>query len=191
MKMKKSELAAITGVLIVLNIWLLYSINQKDRVIEELGNSRNLNNWKFETVDSTLFKISHYEVELGEASLKLIVFFSDQGCQSCIEDEVNFLNKFNAEHTSILNVYLLSAKAPTYLSRMFEASFDYKVIDPRINVFDVDFEFVNPIAVLVDSLGLVHRLHKAEVANSGKSEEFYKQMRKYFNDGNSHPEHGR
>lgn len=191
MKMKKGELVAITGVLIVLNILLLYSINQKDRIIEELGNRRILNNWKFETTDNTLLYISHHEVKLGEAPLKLIVFFSDQGCQSCIEDEVELLNLINDEYPGSFNVYLLSTKAPTYLSRMFEANFDYKVIDPRINVFDGDFEFVNPIAVLVDSLGLVHRLHKAEVANSSKSEEFYRQMRKFFSDGNSHPEHGR
>ncbi len=191
MKIKKGELVIITGVMIVLNIWLLYSINQKNRVIEEFENRKDLNNWKFETVDSTLLYLSHHDVVLSNDPLRLNVFFSDQGCQSCIEDEVNLINKFNAEHPNLLNVYLLTAKAPTYLSRMFEANFDYKVIDPRINVFDGDFEFVNPIAVLVDSLGLVHRLHKAEVANSSKSEEFYRQMRKFFSDCNSHPEHGR
>jgi hypothetical protein len=186
---EKGGLIVAIGILIVLNIWLLFNNHQKDEKIEELYLTSSQTKWRYETVDSTLLHISNDEITVGNTSLSLIVFFSDQGCQSCIKDEVNLLNEKHSSYEDLTKVYLLSKKAPTYLSRMFGATFDYQVIDPKEAVFDIDFEFVNPVAVLTDSTGLVHRIHKAEVGNKKKSEEFYKQMFELFDDMQN--KHGR
>ncbi|MEO1023647.1 MAG: hypothetical protein AAFW89_13970 [Bacteroidota bacterium] len=178
--MKKTELTAIIFVLVVLNGWLLYNNHQKNRLIDELSSTNRPVSWELETVDRTKVYLSNKEVEIPDRPISLLVFFSDQGCQSCMEDEVRFLNAFREENNNAFKVYLQTQRAPTYLTRMFGADFEYTVIDPQQNIFNVDFELVNPISVLVDSTGLVHRMHKAEVGNSEKSEVFYHQMKTLF-----------
>ena len=189
--MKKVESKIVILILVLLNLWLLYNNNHKNKVIEELGVKIGKAEWGYENTDNVLLYLSHEEVQTPSDEVNLVVFFSDQGCQSCIKDEVSFLNTFNEKSPHRFEAYLLTQKAPTYLSRMFDANFEYKVINPLLNVFDSDFEFVNPIAVLVDSTGLVHRIHKAEVGNNRKSEEFYDQMREFFDTANPRNEHGR
>ncbi|RNC79531.1 MAG: hypothetical protein ED557_13470 [Balneola sp.] len=178
--MKKLESTILIGILIVLNVWLLYNNQQKNLIIEELHENSNSSSWNVETLDSTLIHIVNDRVLIPQNEIQLKVFFSDQGCQTCIQDEVNLLNEVYNLHPKKFNAYLITQKAPTYLTRMFGASFKYELISPEKDIFDVRYEFVNPIAVLVDSTGLVHRVHKAEVANKDKSEQFYNQVKNLF-----------
>jgi len=179
--MSKKEGVAIIGILVGLNIWMLFSVNAKNETIEELSillEQQALNQSALDDLKS--YRLVEEPMLEGVESYKLVIIFSDQGCQSCIEDEVAILNELDRTLPSSFNAYLLTNRAPTYLTRLFRAKFEYHLLDPETTLFEPEISVVEPVAVLIDSTGLVRRVHKAEIGNKEKSIQFYDQMKHFF-----------
>ena len=164
--MSKREGVAVIGILVGLNIWLLFSVNAKNETIEELTillEQQALNQPALDDLKSRRLVEEH--MLRNAETYKLAIIFSDQGCQSCIEDEVAILNELDRVLPNSFNAYLLTNRAPTYLTRLFGAKFEYHILDPETPIFDTEVPIIEPVAALIDSTGRVGRLHRAEIGN--------------------------
>ncbi|MTI88316.1 MAG: hypothetical protein FH748_10140 [Balneolaceae bacterium] len=182
--MKDKTFVLIIILLGLLNVWSLYTNNQRQAQIDSyksqiqkmslFGKGTNPD-WGFEKVGKTPAKIVAPEVDIKKEGLTISIFFTDRGCLTCVENEVKNINQLFQDHTSKLNVYLMSHNK-SYLSRLFGAKFVYKNLDPEVKVLDNDFDFGNPVVLITDVNGLVHRIHIGEKENVKKSDQFYKEL---------------
>ena len=189
--MSKREGVAVIGILVGLNIWLLFSVNAKNETIEELSillEQQALNQPALDDFKS--YRLVEEHMLRNAETYKLAIIFSDQGCQSCIEDEVAILNELHRSVPQFFDAYLITHRYSNYLSRLFGAKFEYHILDPETPIFDTEVPIVEPVAALIDSTGRVGRLHRAEIGNKEKSIQFYTQMERFLSNdlynGDSH-----
>jgi len=170
-----------SGLLLFLNLWLLYTNMERQEQIEflnaevqklNLENEQSTKSWSFEAVGENPARLIHPGVPQAEQSVSLSVFFTDKGCSYCVEYEVQIINKLYEKYKNKLRIYLLSHN-DTFLKRLYDAEFPYKNIDPEKKLLDNDFDFSNPIALVTDENRLVQLIHIAEQDNEEKSHLFY------------------
>ena len=184
MKLKSKKLILSIVVLSILNVWLLYSNYVSKKQINNIISIQNnkpapyeieTRRWGFEQSGDKPAKIIHPDVDIGEKSLFMAAFFTDNGCSYCVKHEVSLLNELNEKYNGELKVYLLSQNE-SFLERLYGAEFDYSTIDPQEKLLNNDFEFRNPVTLLADKNGVVQISHIAEKDNEEKSNQFYKRI---------------
>lgn len=134
----------------------------------------------YESILSDTVYIKNENVHIPETGYKLLVFIDEGGCQYCIQKEVELLNELDSAHNTNLDVYLLSNNSST-LSRLYDAKFDYRVLDRDVLITDAEIQIHNPVSFLIDNSGLLQIAHFAEKDNPNKSEIFYTKMKSFFN----------
>ncbi|MEO9887516.1 MAG: hypothetical protein ABJR05_09075 [Balneola sp.] len=182
--MSRKELSIVVIFLVGLNLFLAYSNYSKKTQLEaylvteqtEVLTS-NLNSHE-KTSLSTNY-ITNNQIKLPKKGPKLVVFIDEGGCQYCIEKEVKLLNQLHEIHDEHLDVYLLSNNY-SLLKRLYNAKFDYKLLDRDILVSDAEIIIHNPVSFLIDNSGLIQVEHFAEKDNPSKSETFYTKMESFF-----------
>lgn len=174
--MKNAKIIIAITLLTVFNILLLYinvkQQNQLERLQAQIKPSESQTTIM---LDSGIRLSSDIKVPSG---LSLLVFFTDRSCLSCLKYEAQKLNKFYSNYGEYTQVYLLSTYK-SYLER-FDIDFKYTMINPDKDILNKEFVFANPVALLVDSNGLVQRFYLAEAGNEAKSNQFYQQMSSLF-----------
>lgn len=174
--MKSPKIIGIIFVLVVFNILLLYTNFKQQNQISTLTEKIRLS--KFGRIVNGNAKIINPEVRWSDTGVSLLIFFTDQGCEGCIENEVRNINSLTAKHNPYLRVYMLGENA-TYLKR-YHPNFSFETIPTDIPILDTELSITNPVAVLVDSRGIVQSVHTAEVGNPGISNRFYHRMHSLF-----------
>lgn len=182
--MKSKELVIVTLILLGFNIWLLYTNDKRQEQIDLLNSQiqslntvtkANSTDWGIEQEGNTIARIIHPEVHLNTEGTTLSIYFTDQGCSFCIENEVENLNKLWKKYPQKIKIFLMSYNK-FFLKRLYGAVFSYKVIAPEEKLLDNNFSFANPIAILSDENNIVQLLHIAEKDNEVKSDKFYQRM---------------
>lgn len=183
--MNKNSLYIIIVALFIGNIWLIYTnktlsdwikINQLQTPYEE--KSINDESWGFEKTGNTIAKINHPDVPKFEET-KLLVFFTDIGCQFTIEYEVQLLNDLYKTHSKRTKIFLLS-NHESYLKRLYDAKFEYELINIDHNILDNEFNFTNPVSIITGERSIVQSIHIAEKDNNFRSEIFYEKVDALF-----------
>lgn len=171
--MKKLAVGTVIISLLGFNILFLYqNISLRNQLTQfESG--------KYIKVSTLNIRITHPSVAFSDNGMTVEAFFSDQGCRSCIEHEVQKLNSLFSHYREKIQVYLMSHNK-SYLRRLFGATFPYEVISHRKSIFNVEFELTNPVIVLTDSNGTVRYFYMAEEGAKEKSNQFYQDMNSYF-----------
>lgn len=160
------------------NILLLYTNVNLQNQIKTLN--LQIPSWASGKISALNIKITHHGVKLPDDGLSMVAFFSDQGCKSCIEHEVQNLNKIFRRYKKHIRVYLLSNNK-SYLKRLFGATFPYAVMLPEEEpLFNTEFDVTNPVIVLTDSDKTLQHVYIAEKDKPQKSNQFYKSMRALF-----------
>jgi hypothetical protein len=95
-----------------------------------------------------------------------------------VNNEFYFANKFYEDNEDFLSVYFIGDDR-AYV-KDFEFSFSVSLINSNVPIFNHDFSFQNPVAVLIDRTGTVHNINIAEQDNALKSRNFYHRMNSLF-----------
>lgn len=175
--MKKLIVIASIFILCGFNGLLLYTVSSlQDRIKTSKQQILRSEHHKLQTLH---LRISNSSIKLPDSGLALSIFFSEEGCRFCVEHEIQNLNKFYDLYTKYVHVYLLGYNK-SYLHRLFGATFPYVVITPGKPIFNTKFILTNPVAVLTDSIGMVHQMYLTEKGKQQKSDQFYHRMRLLF-----------
>ena len=166
----------ISAILIVLNIFLLYSNVDRQNQIDLLKSGFSNQDRTGEILNATT--ISHSGVELTPRKISLLVFFPDISCSSCMEYEVRNLNSMYKKFYSHIQVYVIGRDS-TLLDR-YGSEFPVSLIHSSESVFDADIQFVNPFVVLTDPEGNLHTFYLSEADNYEKSNRFWQRMEVFF-----------
>lgn len=96
--MTNKTLVGIITIFVGLNVVLLYfNIDLQNKIENAAAESSS---WGFEQAGESTARIMHPEVSTPDSSLSLMVFLTDKGCMSCVENEVRNLNEFHKNLTS-------------------------------------------------------------------------------------------
>jgi len=174
--MKNIKTIGVITILVAFNLVLLYlNTNLQNRIknVELQANS-----WGFEKTGDSVARLIHPQVQLPETGLSLIVLITDEGCITCMENEVRNLNDFHEKFRDRLKVYSFSRDTSYF--EQFPVYFTLELIDPDRPVLDNEFDFNNPVALVTDNNGMVQTIQVAEVGKAGKRNEFYKRMTSLF-----------
>lgn len=134
--------------------------------------------WGYEQIGRGNAKIAHPDVSLADAGLSLLVFITDYGCRSCMENEIRNLNTFYKKYEEYTRVYIMSSDKSNM--KQFNITFPIKQIDPTGDILDNKFKFANPVALLVDANGMVHDIAIAESGRPEIRNQFYQRLASLF-----------
>lgn len=174
--MTNKTLVGIITIFVGLNVVLLYfNIDLQNKIENAAAESSS---WGFEQAGESTARIMHPEVSTPDSSLSLMVFLTDKGCMSCVENEVRNLNEFHKKFNEHLQVYIL-APDTAYLEQLY-VTFPVKPINPEEAVLDREFNFMNPVALVTDANGMVQMINVSEVGKPGKQNSFYERTSSLF-----------
>lgn len=174
--MENKKIIAVIALLVGLNVLLLYLNMDLQTKVEDMEIENA--SWGFEQAGESTARISHSAVSTPDSSLSLMVFLTDKGCMSCVENEVRNLNEFHKKFNNHLQVYII-APDTTYLEQLY-VTFPVKPIDRDEAVLDREFNFMNPGALVTDANGMVQAINVSEVGKPGKQNRFYERMASLF-----------
>lgn len=126
--------------------------------------------------DATL---THSDITLNPKGFTVSIIVPQSSCSSCLEYEAPNINELYKKHPEQVRVYILGQNARLLSPYGFEYS--ARAIDPRNRVFDSEFDFMNPVAVVTGPEGTIHNFYAAEVGNIEKSNRFYARMDRFLN----------
>jgi|SRR5690554_2413074 len=163
--------------LLSMNIFLMYSnIKAKETLKTFIANSELIIHNKSLSGQ----KLIHPDIDLNKKGLTLSILVPNTSCSSCLEFEVPNMNELYEKYKSQVKVYILGQNS-NYL-KSYGFKYPVKVIDRVDPIFDMDYEFSNPIALLTSSNGYIYDDYVAEVGNSIKSFDFYNRMSSFLNE---------
>lgn len=167
--MKNIKIITVVSLLLVFNVLLVYANLERQKAIDFLSS---------QSIIESNPQIIHPGITLTDSGLGLVVLFTDQSCPDCLKFEVPNLNEFYSENNTDFHVYIIGSNE-TLLER-YQASFPYTHISPDEAVLDMEFEIVNPVAMVVDSEGMVQHIYESKIGEPEKSVRFYQRMRSLF-----------
>lgn len=165
--------------LLTMNVFLLYTNIERQNEINVLNAQKKSFDQRSLVGLGEIDSLKHSEVQFKGAGFFLSIFIPPASCSSCLEFEVPNINNLYDEHSEKVEVYILGQNDKFLNTYGF--THNVMVINPMEPVFDEEFNFMNPVAVLTDSLGVVHDFYVAEVGNVKASDRFYKRMDSFFN----------
>lgn len=175
-KKQKFTIIALLVILSVFDILLLYgNYNKKEQIKDLRSIIKSIRNTSL--VQENI-SISNSNIEWPDSELALVILLPEQSCSSCIRSEIYYVENFIDKYDEFARVYSISNKK-NYLER-FDVNFSYKNISFSESIFNTEIRFSNPIAILVDSTGMVQIFHQAEIGNSEKSHNFYTRIASLF-----------
>jgi len=167
----------IIAVLISFNIFMLYQNIQRVNSINDLNHQLAVceQSTGNPTLNTASVRLSD-ELISPDNTLSLVTMFTDRGCEPCVIDEINFINKLYEKYNPYMNVYLVDGYE-RYLVNL-GAQFWYEVIDmiPELD----DLHINNPVSLLIDRNGTIHHTHLAETGNIEKSRSFFNKVNSLF-----------
>lgn len=123
-------------------------------------------------------KLSDDFLKLPDSDISLLIFFPISSCSSCLIYEVRNFNNFYSDYETQAGAYLLGDDSSN-LERS-GTEFPFQSISIKKFVLQTGINHTNPIALLVDSNGMIHDTYLAEVGNETKSNRFYQRMTSLF-----------
>lgn len=162
-----------------LNLFLLYTNVQRQNEINNLRSSNSKTTAASTPILSKEATLIHPDIALKPDGLSFSIIVPQNSCSSCLEFEVPNINDLYREYPDQVQLYILG-QDEQFLSP-YGFTHTSQVIDPMKPVFDHEFDFVNPVAVITDSEGIIHKFYAAEVGNVEKSDRFYKRIESFFN----------
>lgn len=177
--MKLKSINIFIACLLGLNVFLLYTNIQRQN---EINNLRSVQSKVTTASAVTLSKdasLIHPDIILNRTGLTFSIIVPQNSCSSCLEFEVPNINELYQEYPEQVQVYVLGQNERFLFPYGFTNQ--VPVIDPMKPVFDHEFDFMNPVAVVTDSDGIIHNFYAAEVGNAEKSDRFYKKMDRFLN----------
>lgn len=154
----------------ILNGWLLYEKYQLNENITTLKALKIHKYGQKALIDEPLkFKDSWNESN----RIKIVAIFTDYGCTSCVDAEIQFLNYWIEQYPTTIQVYY-SGSEKKYLEK-FGAKFSYLEIDKPHKLFNESLIFGNPVLAVIDSNGMVLLLNTNDTTRPGSE-----QRRKIF-----------
>lgn len=165
--------------LVGLNVFLLYTNIQRQN---EINNLRSVHSKATTASAPTLSKdasLIHPDIILNPTGLTFSIIVPQNSCSSCLEFEVPNLKELHKKHSKQVQVYVLGQNERFLFPYGFTSQ--VPVVDPMKPVFDHEFDFMNPVAVVTDSAGTIYDFYVAEVGNVEKSDQFYKKMDRFLN----------
>lgn len=119
-----------------------------------------------------------YDLKIARNKLHLIAILDDMSCPSCVEMEVEYLNKLNLSFPNCLTVYFVGENN-NYL-KSIGAKFQYYIVKSNNKFFDRDFKFSKPASFLIGKDNLIYLSHIAESGGVNKSRIFFNQVQYLF-----------
>lgn len=162
------------------NIVLLFQINNLQNRVESLNSlvETQENQLSIVRQAQNIDTLSDDFLKLRDSGISLLVFFPTSSCSSCLIYEVRNFNNFYSKYQTRARAYLLGSDR-SVLERA-GAEFLFQSIAIKKFVLQTGINHTNPIALLVDSNGMVHDTYLAEVGNETKSTRFYQRMTSLF-----------
>jgi len=162
-----------------LNIWLLYG---KYQLNIQLKTQKALNAHT-QPQKSLADKPIRYTRSFNtKYPFLLVAVFTDAGCNSCMINEIKFLNKWSKKQPQTLKVYY-TGNIEEYLEG-YGAKFSYSKIDFPDKLFNTPMIFGNPVVTVVDSNGVVQSIHTNNLSRPGsdlRRKNFYNRANSLFN----------
>lgn len=174
--MNNKKIIGVIIVLICLNIFLLYLNMDLQTQVENI--TKESTSWEFEDVGKSMARITHTDVSDSSDSLFLMIFLTDKGCMSSVVNEIRNINEFQKKFKNNLQVYVM-AEDTSYFEQ-FYISFPIKQISSKESLLNHEFDFVNPVAMVVDGNGIIHEISMSEVGEPQKRNLFYSRMNSLF-----------
>ncbi len=159
-----------------LNIVLLFTTNNLYNRLEAV-HEQSLK-WGFEHIGAGNAHLIYPSVEVSDSGLSLQIFLTDKGCTSCVINEIRNLNILSKHYRKFMDVYFKGSNS-NYLES-FYIQFSIEPISEEKKILDNAFRFYNPVALLIDENGMVHRVHMAEPGNPAKTNRFYERIASLF-----------
>lgn len=184
---KKIKNYKISGALLVifigLNVWLLYekvNLQQENNLLQDrvLINEISVEN-KEELVQFNPPETGTQFPQQG--TFGLIAIFTDKGCNPCVKEEIEYLNKLNDSFNNMVKVYYTGI-IPEYLEG-HGARFNYSNVKSPENYFNIKLPIDNPVSVLVDGNNTVQSIHINDLSKPGsykRREIFYARINSIF-----------
>lgn len=179
--MKKNKILFILFVLLTSDILLLYqniekqnSINELNRQLQILEKFKPTNEISL-NIDFTL--LDSIDIEIKTNKLMLISFLTEQGCGSCLEEEIKYLNSIYSKYKEYLLVFY---EGNPNVLKSFDVKFIFKNISSLKKKFNLPFRIDNPVSILVDRYGNIQSFHKAVVNDPGASATFFFKVNSLF-----------
>lgn len=145
-----------------------------NRQVKILDNLRTTNetplNIDFALADSIDIEISSYK-------LLLISFLTEQGCGSCLEEEIKYLNAIYSKYKDYLLVFY---EGNPNVLKSFGAKFKFQNTNYLKRKFNLPIRIDNPISMLVDKYGNIQSYHKAVVSDPSASASFFFKVNSLF-----------
>lgn len=179
--MNKNKVLFILFVLLTSDILLLFqnfekqnSINELNRqlqILEKLNPTNEMGlNIDYKLLDSI-------DMEIKPNRLLLISLLTEQGCGSCLEEEIEYLNTIYSKYKDYLLVFYEGN--PSVL-KSFNAKFKFQNTNNLKKKFNLPIRVDNPVSILVDKYGNIQSYHKAVVSDPSASASFYFKVNSLF-----------
>ncbi|MTI89413.1 MAG: hypothetical protein FH748_15760 [Balneolaceae bacterium] len=116
----------------------------------------------------------------GLEGVTLLVFFTETGCSSCINNELKNINEYFGTFPKYIKFfYIGSIEEQQY--KYYNKRLPIEALDINKNLLNGYVRLSNPVAMLVDPSGNIFELHKADTINHKLSNRFYKRIASFFN----------
>ncbi len=161
-------------VLFTTDLLLLYNHFKKQNLIIKLNRqvqileNSNLDNKMESAID--FIPLDAINIETKPTRLLLISFLTEQGCGSCLQAEIIYLNTIYSKYKDYLIVFY---DGHPDILKSFNAKFKFQNTNRLKRQFNLPLRFDNPVSILVDSYGSVQSYHKAVVSDPEASANFY------------------
>ena len=174
------SLIVIIIILVGFNVFLLSKDSNLENRVESLNSlvETQENQLSIMRQSQNIDTLSDDFLKLPGSDISLLVFFPTSSCSSCLIYEVQNFNNFYSKYQPRARAYVLGSDR-SVLERS-GAEFLFQTMAIKKFVMQTGINHTNPIALLVDSNGMVHDTYLAEVGNETKSNRFYERMRSLF-----------
>lgn len=104
----------------------------------------------------------------------LLAIFDDKGCSVCVNETIQFLNKFFIRHPDKLKAIFVGGSIK-YIEK-FNYNFPIKKVAISTKVFSSEFNVPLPAVLLIDKNNLIHSVYRAESHMFSKQKIFIKKI---------------
>lgn len=187
--MNKIYLYAVISVLVILNIFSLFRINNQKYRLSNF--ERTLNNLeqliqRFEFQDSIFYSENLFKYRNGiEGPFKLIVIIPDKSCRSCLQYDQDIITSLQKKYPEYISIYYVTDNPEESYIKKLNPEFDYSFIGYNNEIFDsknVIPPFKNLTYLLIDNDYRLISMHTTDWYQLEKSDLFVSKVMALFKD---------
>jgi|SRR5690606_3555634 len=171
---KKNIIVFLAIILGLLNLFLIYQIINKQNKINALTSIIQIveSKERLGNLNSSIVK----EIKIKDSinKLKLISVITQEGCISCIQAEINYLNQLSNKYKNFVDIYFIGDNK-NYLKAL-NSTFKYKIITNINEIVDIRSKVIQPFSLLIDSQKKIQKFNIASVVAPEKTEQFYSEV---------------